>query len=158
MDSKGVKLRDVGEKNVAKIVSLQARNKKIDADMISIIIRPLVERGCPTNAQAAHWDGAALRSLRRSGDGCSDSQGNPKQNDNRLRGKTKTICCWELSDRRAHGYSRCRPPEMHQLLRLVSLQIGQQIHLTSLRYHLWRDIWHMFHLHSDIKIAEGFSE
>lgn len=32
MDSKGVKLRDGGEKNAAKIVSLQARNKKIDAN------------------------------------------------------------------------------------------------------------------------------
>ena len=44
---------------------------------------------------------------------------------------------------------------MHQLLRFISPKIGQQIHLTGSRYHLWRDIWHMFHLHSDIKIAEG---
>ena len=49
-------------------------------------------------------------------------------------------------------------PETHQLLRLISPQIGQQVHLTSLRHHLRRDIWHMFHLRSDIKIAEGFSE
>ena len=48
--------------------------------------------------------------------------------------------------------------EMHQLLRLISPQIGQQIHLTSLRHHLRWDIWHMFHLRSDIKIAEGFSD
>ena len=47
--------------------------------------------------------------------------------------------------------------EMHQLLRLISPQIGQQIHLTGSRHHLWRDIWHMFHLRSDIKIAEGLS-
>ena len=49
-------------------------------------------------------------------------------------------------------------PEMHQLLRLVSPQISQQVHLTSSRHHLRRDIWHMFHLRSDIKIAEGLSE
>ena len=49
-------------------------------------------------------------------------------------------------------------PEMHQLLRFISPQIGQQIHLTSLRHDLRRDIWHMFHLRSDIKIAEGLSE
>ena len=48
-------------------------------------------------------------------------------------------------------------PEMHQLLRFASPQIGQQIHLTDLRYHLQWDIWHMFHLRSDIKIAEGLS-
>ena len=48
-------------------------------------------------------------------------------------------------------------PEMHQLLRLIIPQIGQQIHLTGLCHHLRRDIWHMFHLHSDIKIAEGLS-
>lgn len=47
--------------------------------------------------------------------------------------------------------------EMHQLLRLISPQIGQQIYLTGSRHHLWRDIWHMFHLRSDIKIAEGLS-
>ena len=48
-------------------------------------------------------------------------------------------------------------PETHQLLRLVSPQIGQQVHLTSLRHHLRWDIWHKFHLRSDIKIAEGLS-
>ena len=48
--------------------------------------------------------------------------------------------------------------EMHQLLRLVSPQIGQQVHLTGPHYYLRRDIWHMFHLRSDIKIAEGLSE
>ena len=47
--------------------------------------------------------------------------------------------------------------EMHQFLRFISSQIGQQVHLTGSRYHLRRDIWHMFHLHSDIKIAEGLS-
>ena len=49
-------------------------------------------------------------------------------------------------------------PEMHQLLRLISPQIGQQIHLTGSRHHLRLDIWHMFHLRSDIKIAEGVSK
>ena len=48
-------------------------------------------------------------------------------------------------------------PEMHQLLRFASPQIGQQIHLSSPRHHLRWDIWHMFHLRSDIKIAEGLS-
>ena len=36
MNPKVVKLREDREKNVAKIASLQARNKKIDADIISI--------------------------------------------------------------------------------------------------------------------------
>lgn len=36
MNPKVVKLREEREKNVAKIASLQARNKKIDADIISI--------------------------------------------------------------------------------------------------------------------------
>lgn len=36
MNPKVVKLREEREKNVAKITSLQARNKKIDADIISI--------------------------------------------------------------------------------------------------------------------------
>ena len=36
MNPKVVKLREEREKNVAKISSLQARNKKIDADIISI--------------------------------------------------------------------------------------------------------------------------
>lgn len=36
MNPKVIKLRDEREKNVAKIASLQARNKKIDADIISI--------------------------------------------------------------------------------------------------------------------------
>lgn len=48
-------------------------------------------------------------------------------------------------------------PETHQLLRLISPQIGQQVHLTSLRHHLRWDIWHIFHLRSDIKIAKGLS-
>ena len=48
-------------------------------------------------------------------------------------------------------------PKMHHLLRLISPKIDQQIHLTDLRHDLWRDIWHMFHLRSDIKIAEGLS-
>lgn len=38
MNPKVVKLRDEREKNVAKIASLQERNKKIDADMIDGII------------------------------------------------------------------------------------------------------------------------
>ena len=46
--------------------------------------------------------------------------------------------------------------EMHQLLRLISPQLGQQIHLTSLRHHLRWDIWHMFHLRSGIKKPRGF--
>ena len=49
-------------------------------------------------------------------------------------------------------------PEMHQLLRFISPQIGQQVHLARPRHHLRRDIWHMFHLRSDIKIAEGLSK
>lgn len=49
-------------------------------------------------------------------------------------------------------------PKMHHLMRFISPQIGQQVHLTSLRHHLRWDIWHMFHLQSDIKIAEGLSE
>ena len=49
-------------------------------------------------------------------------------------------------------------PKMHHLLRLISPKIDQQIHLTDLRYHLRWDIWHMFHLRSDIKIAEGLSK
>ena len=49
-------------------------------------------------------------------------------------------------------------PETHQLLRLISPQIGQQIHLSCPRHHLRWDIWHMFHLRSDIKIAEGLSK
>lgn len=49
-------------------------------------------------------------------------------------------------------------PKMHHLMRFISPQIGQQIHLTGLRHYLRRDIWHMFHLQSDIKIAEGLSE
>ena len=36
MNPKIVKLREEREKNVAKIASLQARNKKIDADIIKI--------------------------------------------------------------------------------------------------------------------------
>ena len=36
MNPKVVKLREEREKNVAKIASLQARNKKIEADIISI--------------------------------------------------------------------------------------------------------------------------
>lgn len=36
MNPKVVKLREEREKNVKKIASLQARNKKIDADIISI--------------------------------------------------------------------------------------------------------------------------
>lgn len=36
MNPKVVKLREEREKNVAKITSLQARNKKIDADIIAI--------------------------------------------------------------------------------------------------------------------------
>lgn len=36
MNPKVVKLREEREKNAAKIASLQARNKKIDADIISI--------------------------------------------------------------------------------------------------------------------------
>lgn len=36
MNPKVVKLREEREKNVAKIASLQARNKKIDADIVSI--------------------------------------------------------------------------------------------------------------------------
>ena len=36
MNPRVVKLREEREKNVAKIASLQARNKKIDADIISI--------------------------------------------------------------------------------------------------------------------------
>lgn len=36
MNPKVVKLREEREKNTAKIASLQARNKKIDADIISI--------------------------------------------------------------------------------------------------------------------------
>lgn len=48
--------------------------------------------------------------------------------------------------------------EMHQFLQLVSPQIGQQVHLTGLRHHLRRDIWHMFHLRSDTKITEGLSK
>lgn len=36
MNPKVVKLRDEREKNVAKIASLQERNKKIDADIIRI--------------------------------------------------------------------------------------------------------------------------
>lgn len=36
MNPKVVKLREEREKNVAKIASLQSRNKKIDADIISI--------------------------------------------------------------------------------------------------------------------------
>lgn len=36
MNPKVAKLREEREKNVAKITSLQARNKKIDADIISI--------------------------------------------------------------------------------------------------------------------------
>lgn len=36
MNPKVAKLREEREKNVAKIASLQARNKKIDADIISI--------------------------------------------------------------------------------------------------------------------------
>ena len=49
-------------------------------------------------------------------------------------------------------------PKMHHLMRFISPQIGQQIHLSCPRHHLRRDIWHMFHLQSDIKIAEGLSE
>lgn len=49
-------------------------------------------------------------------------------------------------------------PETHQLLRLISPQIGQQIHLTDLRYHLQWDIWHMFHLRSGIKKPRGFQD
>ena len=37
------------------------------------------------------------------------------------------------------------------------LILNQKKHLTGLRNGLRRDIWHMFHLHSDIKIAEGLS-
>ena len=44
-----------------------------------------------------------------------------------------------------------------QFLRFTAPQIGQQIHLTGLRHYLRRDIWYMFHLRSDIKIAEGLS-
>ena len=36
MNPRVVKLREEREKNVAKIASLQARNKKIDADIIQI--------------------------------------------------------------------------------------------------------------------------
>ena len=36
MNPKVIKLREEREKNVAKIASLQARNKKIDADIIQI--------------------------------------------------------------------------------------------------------------------------
>ena len=36
MNPRVVKLREEREKNVAKIASLQARNKKIDADIIKI--------------------------------------------------------------------------------------------------------------------------
>ena len=36
MNPKVMKLREEREKNAAKIASLQARNKKIDADIISI--------------------------------------------------------------------------------------------------------------------------
>lgn len=36
MNPKVVKLREEREKNATKIISLQARNKKIDADIISI--------------------------------------------------------------------------------------------------------------------------
>ena len=36
MNPKVIKLREEREKNAAKIASLQARNKKIDADIISI--------------------------------------------------------------------------------------------------------------------------
>ena len=48
--------------------------------------------------------------------------------------------------------------KMHQLLRLISPQISQQVHFARPRHHLRWDIWHMFHLRSDIKIAEGLSE
>ena len=47
-------------------------------------------------------------------------------------------------------------PKMHYLLRFISPKIDQQIHLTDLRYDLRRDIWHMFHLRSDIKKPRGF--
>lgn len=49
-------------------------------------------------------------------------------------------------------------PKMHHLMRFISPQIGQQAHLARPRHYLRRDIWHMFHLRSDIKIAEGLSK